>query len=154
VRYEVDRVVAGHVLLLQEIGGVAFALAEDRDQHIGPGDLLAAGGLHVNHRALDDPLEAGRRLGVLAVVDHQAAQLVVEVLAEALLQPRQIDVAGAHDRGRLLIVEETEQQVLQCRVFVLATVRVRDRAMKGLFEVFREGGQGSQSFSIVHCSGC
>ena len=39
----VDRVIAGHVLLLQEIGGVALALGEDRDQHIGAGDLFAAG---------------------------------------------------------------------------------------------------------------
>src|SRR6185437_6462647 len=31
----VDRVVTGHVLLLQEIGGVALALGEDRDQHVG-----------------------------------------------------------------------------------------------------------------------
>ena len=38
----VDRVVAGHVLLLQEIGGVALALGEDRDQHVGAGHLLAA----------------------------------------------------------------------------------------------------------------
>src|ERR1700686_2204845 len=55
----IDRVVAGHVLLLQEIGGVALALGEDRDQHIGAGHFLAARGLHVNDRALDDALEAG-----------------------------------------------------------------------------------------------
>jgi hypothetical protein len=61
----VDRVVAGHVLLLQEIGGVALALGEDRDQHVGAGHLLAAGRLHVDHRALDHALEAGGRLGIL-----------------------------------------------------------------------------------------
>ena len=55
----VDRVVAGHVLLLQEIGGVALALGEDRHQHVGAGDLLAAGRLHVDHGALDHALEAG-----------------------------------------------------------------------------------------------
>ena len=38
----VDRVVARHVLLLQEIGGMAFALGEDRHQHIGAGHLLAS----------------------------------------------------------------------------------------------------------------
>ena len=55
----VHRVVAGHVLLLQEVGGVALALGEDRDQHVGAGHLLAARRLHVDHRALDHPLEAG-----------------------------------------------------------------------------------------------
>ena len=39
----VDRVVARHVLLLQEIRGMAFALGEDRDQHVGAGHLFAAG---------------------------------------------------------------------------------------------------------------
>src|SRR5581483_9976257 len=38
----VDRVVTRHVLLLQEVGGVAFALGKDRDQHVGAGDFLAA----------------------------------------------------------------------------------------------------------------
>ena len=75
---EVDRVVAGHLLLLQEVGGVALALGEDRHQHIGAGDVVAAGRLHVDHRALDHALEAGGGLGVLAVVDHEALQLVVD----------------------------------------------------------------------------
>src|SRR6185437_13909198 len=39
----IHRVVAGHVLFLQEIGSMALALREDRDQHIGPRHLLAAG---------------------------------------------------------------------------------------------------------------
>ena len=38
----VDRVVAGHVLLLQEIGSVALALGKDGDQHVGAGHFLAA----------------------------------------------------------------------------------------------------------------
>jgi len=53
----IDRVVAGHVLLLQEKRGVALALGKDRHQHIGAGDFLAAGGLHVNDRALDHALD-------------------------------------------------------------------------------------------------
>ena len=39
----VDRVLARHVLLLQEIGGMALTLCEDCHQHIGAGNLLAAG---------------------------------------------------------------------------------------------------------------
>ena len=36
----IDRVVARHVLLLQEIRGMAFALGEDRNQHVGAGHLF------------------------------------------------------------------------------------------------------------------
>ena len=38
----IDGVVARHVLLLQEIRGMALALGEDGDQHIGAGHLFAA----------------------------------------------------------------------------------------------------------------
>ena len=39
----IDCVVARHVLLLQEICGVALTFGEDRDQHIGASDFLASG---------------------------------------------------------------------------------------------------------------
>ena len=42
---EVDRIVAGHVLGLKEIGGIGFTFREDRDQHIGTGHFRAAGRL-------------------------------------------------------------------------------------------------------------
>jgi hypothetical protein len=38
----VDRIKAGHVLLLQEEGGVALALGEDGDEHVRAGHLLAS----------------------------------------------------------------------------------------------------------------
>ena len=134
----VDRVVAGHVLLLQEVGGVALALGEDGDQHIGAGDLLAARGLHVDHRALDHALEAGGGLGVLAVVHDQRAQLVVDIVGERRAQRAEVDVAGAHHAGGVLVVDEGQQQVLERRVFVLALVGVGDRAVQGFFEVARK----------------
>ncbi len=64
----VDRVVAGHVLLLQEIGGMALALGEHGDEHVGAGHLLAAGGLDVDDGALDHALETGGGLGIVAAV--------------------------------------------------------------------------------------
>ncbi|MNX88272.1 hypothetical protein D3C86_1202350 [compost metagenome] len=39
----IDRIVTGHLLLLQEIGGVAFALGENGDEHVRAGHFLAAG---------------------------------------------------------------------------------------------------------------
>src|SRR5690606_14761055 len=61
----VDRVVAVHLLFLQEVGGVALALGENGDEHVGARNLLAPGRLDVDDRALDDALEADRRLGIL-----------------------------------------------------------------------------------------
>ncbi len=75
----VDRVVAGHVLLLQEIGGMALALREDRDQHVGAGHLLPAGRLHVDHGALDHALEPGGRLRILVAVADQVLQFGFQV---------------------------------------------------------------------------
>src|ERR1039458_4178953 len=43
----IDRVVAWHVLVLQQIKSVALALGEDRHQHVGASDLLTAGGCPV-----------------------------------------------------------------------------------------------------------
>ena len=43
VRDVIDRIVARHVLLLQEKGGVAFPLGEDGDEDVGASDLRPAG---------------------------------------------------------------------------------------------------------------
>ncbi len=53
----VDRVEAGHVLLLQEIDGVGFALGEHRDQHVGAGYFLAARRLDMDGGALQHALK-------------------------------------------------------------------------------------------------
>ena len=68
----VDRVEPRHVLLLQEEGGMALALGEDGDQHIGARHLLAAGRLHMRHGAMDHALEARGWLGVAMRVEHEA----------------------------------------------------------------------------------
>src|SRR5208282_392187 len=78
----IDRVVARHVLLLQEIGGVAFALGENRDKHIGAGDFLPPRGLNMNDRPLDDALKSRRRLGVLAIVADQIVEFLVDIFAK------------------------------------------------------------------------
>ena len=131
----VDRVVAGHVLLLQEIGGVALALGEDRDQHVGAGDLLAAGRLHMDHGALDHALEAGGGLAVLAAVGDQVLQFGFEIAdARLRLSFSVIDIARAHHRRRVLVVDQREQQMLERGVFVVALVGERQRPVEGLLE--------------------
>src|SRR5262249_56905133 len=52
----IDRVIARHVLLLQEVRGMALALSEDRDQHVGAGHPLPSGPFNVTPRSLKAPL--------------------------------------------------------------------------------------------------
>ena len=130
----VDRVVAGHVLLLQEIRGMAFALREDRDQHVGAGDFLAAGRLHVNHRALDHALKARGRLGVVGAVGDQVLELGLEIVDETGAQLVEIDAAGTHDGGRIAIIDQRQQKVFQRRILMMTLVCNRQRTMQGLFK--------------------
>ena len=119
----IDGVVAGHVLLLQEIGGMALALGEDRDEHVGPGDLGPAGALDVDRGALDDPLEAGGRGGLGAVdVRDQRVELFVEEGEDVLAQLVDLDAAGLHHPRGVRLVKQREQQMLERREFVLALI--------------------------------
>ena len=117
---------------------MALALGEDRDQHVGAGHLLAAGRLDVDHGALDHALEAGGRLGVLGAVGDEVLQFGFDVGDEVAAQLVEIDVAGAHDGGGVLIVDQRQQQVLQRGVFVVALVGERERPVKRLLEAARE----------------
>ena len=139
MRNIIDRVVARHVLLLEEVGGVAFAFGEDRDEHVGAGDLFAAGGLHVYHRALDDALETGCGLGVFASIGHEVFKLAVDIGNEAFFQRGEIDGARAQDRRGVGVLQQAQQQMLERRVFVSPLPGERHGAVKGLFQIAGEG---------------
>ena len=128
----VDGVEPRHLLLLQEEHGVALALGEQRDQDVGAGHLFAAGGLHVDGGALQHALEAGGRLGFGMVAADDVAELVVDIVAEVAAQPLDIDVAGPHDRDRVLVVDQRQQQVLEGGVVVPPVVGVGEGPAQGL----------------------
>ncbi len=117
---------------------MAFALREDRDQHVGARHLLAARGLHVHDGAMNDPLERRRRLGLRRAAHDQRAELVVEIGRDAPAQLIEIDVARAHDGGSVAVVDQREQQMLQRRVLVMALVGELERTVKRSFETLRE----------------
>jgi hypothetical protein len=71
VRDVVDRIVAGHFLLLQEKGRMAFPFRKDRDENVGARHFLAARGLDMDNGTLDDALEAGCGLRVLIITSDQ-----------------------------------------------------------------------------------
>jgi hypothetical protein len=119
---EIHRVIAGHVPFREEVGGMAFALGEQGDQHIGAGHLIAAGVLNVNDRALNDALKAGGRLGVFAAVHDEAFKLFVDIFQQSVAQFIDIDIAGAHDRAGVFVFAKRVEQMLQRGVFMLALI--------------------------------
>ncbi len=136
---EIHRVIAGHVLLLQEIGGVAFAFGEDGDQHIGAGHFGAARGLHMDRGALDHALEGGGRHRFGAVdVGHQIGQIIVDEFDQRVAQLVGIDRTGLHHAGRVGFVDQRQKQMLQRCEFMLACVGQRQRRVDCLFECGRE----------------
>ena len=108
---------------------MALAFGKNCDQHVSAGHLLTAGGLHMDHGALDHALEAGRGLGILCSVGNQIFQLGFEISDQAAAQLFKIDVAGTHYRGSVLIVDQRQQQVFQRRIFVMALIGERQGPM-------------------------
>ena len=68
----------------------------------------------------------------------EIGELGVDVFDEVAAEHVEIDVAGAHDGGRVLVVDQRQQQVLERRVFLVALVGERQRLMQGLFEAAGE----------------
>ncbi len=117
---------------------MAFALGEDGNEHVGAGHLFAAGRLDMDDRALDDALEAGGRLGVLVITGDQVGEFVIDIFDERLAQRVEVDVAGAHDGGRIGVVDQGEQQMLERRIFVMPLVGKGQCLMERLLKTRRK----------------
>ena len=129
---------AAHVLLLQEIDGIALALGEQGDEHVGAGDLVAARRLDVQDRALDDALEAAGRRRIGRAVGDQRAELIVEILLHRRAKLVAADAAGGHHLGRMLVVDQRDQQMFEGRILVPALAGLPQRVVEGLFEFASE----------------
>ena len=88
----------------------------------------------MDHRALDDALEAGGGLRILVRPRGEVGELGIDVLDQVAAQDVEVDVAGAHDGGRIVVVDQCEEQVLQRRVFLAALAREGEGLVKGLFK--------------------
>ena len=114
---------------------MAFPLGEHRDEHVGAGDLLAAGGLDVDCRPLQHALEARRRLCVVAMGSDEIGELVVDVVQHLAAQAVEVDAAGPQYRDRILVLGQRQQQMLERCVFVAALVGMGESPMQRLFEI-------------------
>ena len=158
----VDGIEPRHALVLEERHGVAVALGEQRDQHVGAGHFLAAGRLHMHRRALDDALEARGRQRLARRLGDDALQAIVDEGFEIMAQAVDIDAAGLEHRRRVLVLRHRQQQMLERGVFVPPLAGQGERTVEGLLEVLGQHGHrttstektADYSFSSVHCSGC
>jgi hypothetical protein len=110
-----------------------FAFRKNRNEDIRARDLLAAGRLDVERGALNDSLEAVCGFGLFLRVDDKIFEFSVKILNDCLAQRIDVDAAGAQDRGRINVVNQRKQEMLEGRVFMTAFVRERERSTKGLF---------------------
>ena len=103
---------------MEEVHRVGILLAEDRYQHIGAGDFLLAGGLHMKDGTLDHALEAQCRLGVDFLGAGHSGCMGGDEVAQRLAQLVDVGGAGAQglDCGR--VVEQRQQQVFDGYEFV------------------------------------
>ena len=133
------RIETRHVLLMQKIDGMRFALGEDSDEHIGAGHFLAARHLHMVHRTLDDTLEARRRFSIgHRLVDHQAAQFLIEKGLEGVMQLIHVDIAGPQHSYGILVLGQGQQQMLQRGKLVLSAIGIGQGSVQGLFKHLRQ----------------
>jgi hypothetical protein len=111
------------VLLLEQEHGVRIRLAEHRDQHVAPADLLLAGGLDVHRRAMEHAAEADRldRLGLLIL--RQLLQFLLEVLIDLLFQALDVAAAVANHLGHFVVMQQGVEYMLERQVLVVTPHR-------------------------------
>ena len=141
----IDGVEPRHALVLEERHGVAVALGEQGHQHVGAGDFLAAGRLHMHGRALHHALETRGRQRFARSLGDDALQPVIDEGFEIMAQAIDIDAAGLEHRGRILVLRHRQQQVLERGVFVPALARQGESSVEGLLEVLGQHGHRTTS---------
>ncbi|MNV54690.1 hypothetical protein D3C71_1468960 [compost metagenome] len=134
----IDHVQTGHVLLVEVIDRVRLLLAEDRHQHVGAGDLLLAGGLHVVDGALQHPLEAQRGLGVAAIVFGQDRHRGVDRLLQLGAQALEVGARSLQHGLGGCVFKQGQQQMFNRHVFVTGFPGALVALTNGLLEVFTE----------------
>ena len=62
-------------------------------------------------------------------------QLLVDIFHQVFLQHIRIDRTRAQDSGSVLVVEEAEKQMFECRIFMMAFIGHRESPVERLFEI-------------------
>ncbi len=63
----------------------------------------------MNGGALDDTLKTGCRFAVLAIIDNQTGQLIVDIIGQIALQGGNIHPACLHHRQRFRVMGQSQK---------------------------------------------
>ena len=94
MRDEINQIQPRDILLLQKVHGMRILFAEDGHQHIGASDFFLPGGLHMQNRALDDPLETQCRLGFAIMVFGDNRRVLFDKAGEFQAQCFKLSTTG------------------------------------------------------------
>ncbi len=136
----VDGVVTGHLLLLKEVGSMAFPFRKDGDKHIRARHFVTVGRLNMDHSTLDHPLESGCRFGILIIAGDEIVQLAVNIVSNDMLEIIQINIAGAHHGASVLIVDQRKQKMFEGGIFVVPLVCDGEGLMQRPFKAGENDG--------------
>ena len=83
--------------------------------------------------ALDHPLEGRGRHRLRALdICLKRGQFFINEGDKRLAQANNVYATGAHDFGRVRLVQQRQQKMFQCCQFMLARIRLRQSRMDGL----------------------
>ena len=134
MRDVIDRIIARHILFLQEVGGVTFAFRKNRDQHVRAGHFGPTRGLHMDRRTLDHPLERCRwhRFGAVNIGD-QIVQVFIDKFDQRFAQFGHIDGTGFHHLHGVGFVDQGQKEMFKRSEFMFARIGKGQRRVNGLF---------------------
>ena len=125
-------------------------LAVDGDQHVGAIHFLLAGRLDVQDGALDDALEAERRLGVDVVLAGDDRCVFVDEVGQILAQRVRLAAAGAQRFSGGRVVDQRQEQMLHRDELVALLSRFDKSHVQADFEFLGD----HQFSSMMQASGC
>ena len=131
---EADGIKTAHILLLEEVDGIAFALREQRDEHISAGHFIPARRLDVEDGALNNALKPAGRRRIRFPFEPQRFKLGIEIMGNGVFQLTRIHTAGDHHLRGMDVIDEREEEMLQRRIFVLSACGRAQRIVQGGFQ--------------------
>src|SRR5471030_2117192 len=132
----VDDINTGNALLLEEEYGLAFLLAEDRHEHVGPCDFALAGALYVENGTLQYPLEAQGWLGLaVLVMNGDQRRGGVDKLLQVMLEFVEIGTTRTQYGGGSFVIQKCQQQVLDGHELMTLRTGLLEGKIEGDFEL-------------------
>eukprot|EP01132_Coremiostelium_polycephalum_P016380 gene16379-biopygen8373 len=132
----VDDINTGNALLLEQEHSLAFLLAEDRHEHIGPCDFALAGALYVENGTLQYPLEAQGWLGLaVLVMNGDQRRGGVDKLLQVMLEFVEIGTTRTQYGGGSFVIQKCQQQVFDGHEFMTLRTGLLEGKIEGDFEL-------------------